>query len=161
MRILGIDPGYGRLGFGLIDRVGMDLVSIEFGTLTTDAKDRMEVRLAQIYDKVKELVDRFAPDCIASERQIFSSNKTTGLDVSKALGVVMLACAHCDLPWIDYTPAEVKQAVTGNGSADKKQVQFMVARLLSLQGSVLGDDASDALAIAICHAQRERIGSLG
>jgi crossover junction endodeoxyribonuclease RuvC len=161
MRILGIDPGYGRMGYGLIEKVGMNLVTIEFGTVTTDSSDRMEVRLARIYERVKELIDRFAPDCIASERQIFSSNKTTGLDVSKALGVVMLACAHCDLPWVDYTPAEVKQAVTGSGSADKKQVQFMVARLLSLQGSALGDDASDALAIAICHAQRERIGSLG
>jgi crossover junction endodeoxyribonuclease RuvC len=153
MRILGIDPGFGRLGYAIVHAQPAQLAAIEYGVISTDSTLQMPERLAQIYDEVSQLVERFAPDSAASERQIFSANKTTALDVSKALGVVMLAAAHRNLQWMDYTPAEVKMAVTGNGSADKRQVLYMVTRLLNLKTQP-GDDAADALAIAVCHANR-------
>ncbi len=161
MRILGIDPGFGRLGYGVIDKVGMEPQVVAYGVISTKPSASMPERLGQIYLEVGEIIEKHAPDCVASERQIFSANKTTALDVAKSLGVVMLLTAHRDLQWSDYTPAEVKMAVTGNGSADKSQVEFMVGRLLNLEGVKLVDDAADALAIALCHEQHERIRSKG
>lgn len=144
------------MGYGIVDCHPARLRAIEFGVISTDSTLQMPERLAQIYDKVSKLVERFAPDAAASERQIFSANKTTALDVSKALGVAMLAATHRKLQWTDYTPAEVKMAVTGNGSADKPQVLYMITRLLNLDEQP-EDDAADALAVAVCHANRSRL----
>ncbi len=94
------------------------------------------------------------PDCVATERLLFSVNKTTAMDVAKALGVVLLVTARTHLPWREYSPPEVKRAVVGNGAADKKQVQFMVTKLLGLEKPPRPDDVADALAIAICHSMQ-------
>ena len=157
MRILGIDPGLERIGFGLILRNGSRLEMIECGLIKTP-QIPLPDRLRLIHEEVSALVSRAEPDAMATERLLFSVNKTTAMDVSKALGVVLLGASLAGLPWAEYSPPEVKQAVVGNGSADKKQVQFMVCKLLSLREAPKPDDVTDALAIAICHAFRSRVG---
>jgi crossover junction endodeoxyribonuclease RuvC len=156
MIILGIDPGLERIGYGLIRREGSRLTPIDFGLIQTP---RISVpdRLRLIDEQFGELLKKHHPDSVATERQLFAANKTTALDVAKALGVILLSCSKHGLPWAEYSPPEVKLAVVGNGAAEKKQVQFMVTKLLSLDKPPKPDDVADALAIAICHAFRSRI----
>lgn len=156
MVILGIDPGLERVGFGVIRREGSRLEVLHYGLIQTPRVAITE-RLAQIHREVLELIETYRPDAMATERQIFAANKTTAFDVAKALGVILLASSERGLEWSEYTPPEVKQAVVGNGAADKKQVEFMVTKLLSLPKPPKPDDVADALAIAICHAMRSRI----
>lgn len=156
MVILGIDPGLERVGFGVIKREGSRMQMIECGLIQTP-RIAITERLAQIHREVLALIEKHRPDSMATERQIFAANKTTALDVAKALGVILLAGSEKGLDWAEYTPPEVKQGVVGNGAADKKQVEFMVTKLLSLDKPPKPDDVADALAIAICHALRTRI----
>ncbi len=151
MRIVGIDPGLERMGYGVVDRNGSKLTAVKFGLIQTPRVAIAE-RLHQIHQEVNALLDRVQPDALATERLLFAANKTTAMDVAKALGVALLAGAQRGLPWSEYTPSEVKLAVVGNGAADKKQVQFMVTKLLGLAESPKPDDVADALAISICHA---------
>ncbi len=120
-----------------------------------------EQRVRQTYDRVCDLLDTYQPASVATERLFFKHNETTALGVSRVIGVILLAVAQRDLPWREYTPAEVKQAVVGTGSADKKQVQFMVARLLGLDQAPTPDDAADAAAVAICHAHQAWLPGTG
>ena len=156
MTILGIDPGLERVGFGVIKREGSKISLIEHGLIQTP-RIAITERLAQIHREVLALIEKHRPDAMATERQIFAANKTTALDVAKALGVVLLAASEKGLEWAEYTPPEVKLGVVGVGNADKKQVEFMVTKLLSLDKPPKPDDVADALAIAICHAMRSRI----
>jgi crossover junction endodeoxyribonuclease RuvC len=156
MIILGIDPGLERIGYGLIRREGSTLTPIAQGLVETP-RIPIPDRLLLIDEQIQALFDQYKPDTVATERQLFAANKTTALDVAKALGVILLACGRKGLPWAEYTPPEVKLAVVGNGAADKKQVQYMVTKILSLKEAPKPDDVADALAIAICHAFRTRI----
>lgn len=156
MIILGIDPGLERVGFGVIRREGSRLEGLQYGLIQTP-RVAIPERLAQIHREVLALIETHRPDAMATERLVFAANKTTAMDVSKALGVVLLAASEKGLEWGEYTPPEIKQAVVGNGAADKKQVEFMVTKLLSLPKPPKPDDVADALAIAICHAMRSRI----
>lgn len=156
MLILGIDPGLERIGYGLVKREGSTLTPISFG-LIESPRILIPDRLRIIDEQFRELLGRYEPDAVATERQLFAANKTTALDVAKALGVLLLACSHKGLPWAEYTPPQVKLAVVGNGAADKKQVQFMVTKLLGLAKPPKPDDVADALAIAICHAFQSRV----
>jgi crossover junction endodeoxyribonuclease RuvC len=156
MLILGIDPGYERLGIGLVRREGSRL-SCEYSGMIQTPRILMPDRLRIIHEELTELLTLHKPDAVATERQLFAANKTTALDVAKALGVVLLCTSQQGLPWAEYTPPEIKLAVVGNGAADKKQVQFMVTKLLGLSAAPKPDDIADALAIAICHAMRTRI----
>ncbi|MDQ2986633.1 MAG: crossover junction endodeoxyribonuclease RuvC [Armatimonadota bacterium] len=160
MRVLGIDPGYGRLGFGIVERVNGVMRPGEAGLVETDKNTSLPARLAHIHREISQLIKRAKPDCIATEALLFAANRTTAFDVSKALGVVLLAAAEAELPWSEYTPPEVKLAVTGSGAAKKAQVQFMVAKLLSLPSPPKPDDVADALAVALCHAIRGRLAGL-
>lgn len=160
MRVLGIDPGFGRLGYGIVDRVQGVLRAGESGLVETDKNASLPARLAQIHCEVVRLIARSKPDCIATEALLFAANRTTAFDVSKALGVVLLAAAEADLPWSEYTPPEVKLTVTGSGAAKKPQVQFMVAKLLALPDPPKPDDVADALAVALCHAIRGRLAGM-
>ena len=156
MTILGIDPGLERIGYGIVKREGSRLTVIDYGlieTPRTNVPDRVRI----IHERVVELIDRHQPDQMATERLLFAVNKTTAMDVAKALGVVLLAGAQKGLPWCEYSPPEIKQSVVGNGSADKKQVQFMVTKILSLPAPPKPDDVADALAIAVTHAFRSRV----
>lgn len=160
MRVLGIDPGFGRLGFGIVNRVQGVLRAGESGLVETDKNASLPARLAQIHCEIVRLIARSKPDCIATEALLFAANRTTAFDVSKALGVVLLAAAEADLPWSEYTPPEVKLTVTGSGAAKKPQVQFMVAKLLALPEPPKPDDVADALAVALCHAIRGRLSGM-
>lgn len=156
MVILGIDPGLERIGYGIIRRDGSRITPVVYGLIETpriNLPDR--VRIA--HEQVLALIDEHQPSALATERLLFTVNKTNAMDVAKALGVVLLAGSLRGLPWAEYSPPEVKQSVVGNGNADKKQVQFMVTRLLGLEKTPKPDDVADALAIAITHAMRSRI----
>lgn len=155
VRILGIDPGLERIGYGLISREGSRLTVLDYGLIQTP-KILLPDRLRVIHEQVQALIEESEPDTMATERLLFSVNKTTAMDVSKALGVVLLSASLKGLPWAEYSPPEIKQAVVGNGGAEKKQVQFMVCKLLALRETPKPDDVADALAIAICHAFRSR-----
>lgn len=157
MRVFGIDPGFGRLGYGVVERREGMLKAVAFGLVETQKQDDLPKRLQQIHTAVEELVEKYQPDCIATEAILFAANRTTAFDVTKALGVVLLAAAELRLAWCEYTPPQVKLTVTGSGAADKKQVQFMVTKLLGLKETPKPDDVADALAIAICHSLHSRV----
>ncbi|MDO9085950.1 MAG: crossover junction endodeoxyribonuclease RuvC [Anaerolineaceae bacterium] len=158
--VLGIDPGTATTGYGLISesRNGLELIS--YGVISTSPDLPMEKRLQIIYKRMIEIIDLHQPDSCAVEKLFFQRNVTTAISVGQARGVILLALAERDIKCAEYTPLEVKQAVTGYGVANKKQVQIMVQALLDLPEIPKPDDASDALAIAICHAHSKRINDL-
>lgn len=151
LRVLGIDPGYGRLGYGVVDRVGSRLCLVDAGVVETGPAP-MPDRLKAVHDGVADLIARHRPELVGTERLFFAKNQTTVMGVAQALGCVLLAVGQAGLPWVETTPPEVKRAVTGQGNAEKRQVQFMVARLLGLAEAPKPDDAADALAVAIAVA---------
>ncbi len=158
MTILGIDPGLERIGYGFIRREGSKLTPIHYGLIQTPRINTPD-RVRLVHEQVTELIETHRPDCMATERLLFTVNKTNAMDVAKSLGVILLAGSEKGLPWAEYSPPEVKQSVTGYGNAEKKQVQFMVTRLLGLKETPKPDDVADALAIAITHAMRSRLQS--
>lgn len=158
MRVLGIDPGYARCGFGLVDSQGSRLRTVDYGVFETSAGTPFEERLLYIADGVDALVKRFKPDVMAVEELFFARNTTTAMGTAQARGVIMLSAARHEIPIFEYKPAQVKLAVTGYGRADKKQVQEMVKTLLNLRQIPNLDDAADALAVAICQAHHGRLG---
>ncbi|MHB8636373.1 MAG: crossover junction endodeoxyribonuclease RuvC [Fimbriimonadaceae bacterium] len=158
MIILGIDPGLERIGFGVIRREGSRLTAMEYGLIQTP-RIALPDRLKVAHDATSALLARCKPDAVATERLLFTVNKTTAMDVAKALGVVLLAVGAAGVPWAEYAPPEVKQSVVGHGAADKRQVTFMVRRLLGLTEDPKPDDVADALAIAITHAMRAPVAA--
>ena len=160
MILIGIDPGTATTGYGVIEKHGDRVKYIACGVISTPSTDEAHVRLKTIYDQFNALLDQYQPDTVATERLFFTNNVTTGIPVGRALGVILLAIAQRGLPWTEYTPTQVKSAVVGVGRAEKKQVQFMVTRLLNLAEVPKPDDAADALAVAICHAHSVRLGPL-
>lgn len=152
MRILGIDPGTARLGYGLIDADDV-YTSVDFGVLQTSSSSPMAERLLSLYDHLRALIDRHNPDVMAVEQLFFSRNVTTAIAVGQARGVAMLLAAQSAINVVEYTPAEIKQAISGYGNADKRQIQSLVQMLLELDQIPQPDDAADALAIALCHGQ--------
>ena len=159
MKILGIDPGLERIGCGLIEKKGSQLIVLHHGLIQTP-RIALPERLNLIHKGVIELLDTHRPDAVATERLLFTVNKTTAMDVAKALGVILLACSERGLEWTEYSPPEIKQAVVGHGAAEKRQVQFMVQKLLGLKDPPKPDDVADALAIAITHALRSNTPKL-
>lgn len=153
MVILGIDPGYAIVGFGLIRPEPRHYVPLEYGAITTAADMEFPQRLQVIYDHMTCLMTKWKPDAMAIEKLYFGSNKTTGIGVAEARGVILLTAAQHQVPVYEYTPMQVKTAVTGYGMAHKPQVMEMTRRLLCLRQIPRPDDTADALAIAICHAQ--------
>ncbi len=160
MIIVGIDPGTATTGWGVIDKRGDRVTYLACGVFRTSPDWAAPPRLKSLYDQFNALLDQYQPEQVATERLFFTNNVTTGIPVSRALGVILLAIEQRGLPWTEYTPTQVKSAVVGAGRAEKKQVQFMVTRLLNLAEVPKPDDAADALAIAICHAHSVRLGSL-
>ena len=153
MRILGIDPGYAIVGYGVIEAAGGRFRPVEYGAITTPAGADFGSRLEEIYQGMGEILARLKPEAAAVEKLYFTNNKTTGIGVAEARGVILLALAQHGVPLFEYTPMQVKQAVTGYGKALKPQVQEMTRRLLHLQRVPKPDDTADALALAICHGQ--------
>lgn len=152
MRILGIDPGTATTGFGVIDVTAGKLSCVDAGVITTPSTTPMPERLVTIHDELGELIDEFKPELVGVELLYFATNVTTAITVGQARGVVLLAAAEHKLPVVEFTPLQVKQAVTGYGKAAKPQIQEMVKTLLGLKTIPEPDDAADALAIAIAAA---------
>lgn len=153
MRILGIDPGYAIVGFGVIDVNNYQTTVVDYGVITTPKEQRMPERLHHTYKCLKEVIATYKPDVVAIEELFFFKNLTTAIPVAQARGVIVLACKESGVDIFEYTPLQIKQALTGNGRAEKKQIQYMVKVLLNLQQIPKPDDAADALAVAICHSQ--------
>lgn len=158
VRILGIDPGLERIGYGTVRREGSRLTAEEYGLIQTPRIELPE-RLALVRREVVELLERVRPDAVATEQLLFSVNRKTAMDVAKSLGVILCAVAEHGAPWTEFAPGAVKLSVVGNGGAEKKQVQFMVTRLLGLTETPKPDDVADALALAVCLALRSRPGA--
>ncbi len=153
MRILGIDPGIGTVGFGVVDSDKGNDTYVACGVVTTPPNTALSPRLDMIYNDINELIVTFAPDAISVEELFFSKNITTGISVAHGRGVILLSAYRSGIPVFEYTPMQVKQAVVGYGNAKKAQVIYMVQRLLSMKTPPRPDDAADALALAICHAR--------
>ncbi|MBS1712879.1 MAG: crossover junction endodeoxyribonuclease RuvC [Armatimonadetes bacterium] len=153
MVVLGIDPGLERIGYGIVRREGSRLTCLGLGLIQTPRIATVD-RLSQIFDEVTDLVRSYRPDAVATERLFYAKNQTTVIEVAKAIGVVHLALARAGLHPAELSPPEVKLAVVGNGRAEKRQVQFMVQRLLGLVEAPKPDDVADGLALAIALALR-------
>ncbi len=151
MRILGIDPGYGIVGWGVLDYDNVTFRPVKYGAVTTDSKTPFDRRLAEIYEDMNSILDMFRPDCVSIEKLYFNTNITTGIAVAEARGVIRLAVSLRGIPVYEYTPLQVKVAVTGYGRAEKRQMQEMTRTILHLPAIPKPDDTADALAIAICH----------
>ncbi|MCB0165827.1 MAG: crossover junction endodeoxyribonuclease RuvC [Anaerolineae bacterium] len=157
MRVIGVDPGTAITGWGVVEGSGSDLKMIAVGTITTSAGTPLPERLQIIYRELTVIIGQWQPSTAAIEELFFSKNAKTALAVGHGRGVAMLALANADLSITEYKPLEVKQAITGHGGADKKQMQQMVKLLLALEDIPRPDDAADALAIAICHLHSARL----
>ena len=153
MRILGIDPGYGITGFGVVDADRGQQALVTCGAITTPAGMDFSARLEIIYNDMTELLRSTKPDAVAIEELFFGQNVTTGIGVAQSRGVILLAIRQAGLEVTSYKPMQVKQAVVGYGNATKHQVQEMTKRLLHLSAMPKPDDAADAIAIALCHAR--------
>ncbi len=152
-RILGIDPGYATIGFGLIAADRAKVQMLRYGAITTPADMVFARRLELIFDDMTELLRLLEPDCVSIEELFFNTNITTGIQVAHGRGVIVLACQKAGVPIFEYTPLQVKQAVAGYGRAEKRQVMDMTKRLLHLEQMPRPDDAADGLALALCHAR--------
>lgn len=158
MRIIGIDPGTGILGFGVVEITNGKMKVIDAGVVTTPAHTPLDVRLEDIFDNLTEIIAATKPDSMSIEKLFFAQNVTTAISVSHARGVAMLAGRKGGLPIAEYTPLQIKQTVTGYGKAGKKQVQEMVRIQLGLTEIPKPDDCADALAAAITHYLMTRQG---
>lgn len=154
MRTIGIDPGTARLGYGVIDETAIgDPQAVAFGVITTEAGGDMPTRLCTLFDQLAGLIQEHAPDVLAVEQLFFARNVTTAITVGQARGIILLAAAKSGIPVVEYSPSEIKHAVAGYGKAGKAQMQEMVRIVLGLASAPEPDDAADALAVALCHAQ--------
>ena len=152
MVIMGIDPGLATVGFGIVHYEKNSFKPLEYGAVLTPANKKTELRLEEIYENIDELIKSSHPDAISIEKLYFNTNEKTAVNVCQARGVILLAATKNGIPIFEYTPLQIKQAVTGYGRADKKQIMYMVTKLLSLKQEPHPDDTADALAAAICHA---------
>ncbi len=151
MIIIGIDPGLATVGFGVIRKEGGMITPLSYGCIKTSSTKQNPERLMEIYDELNLLFEKYTPSEIAVEKLYFTNNITSAMGVSEARGVIFLAAKQKNIPVVEYTPKQVKQAVTGSGSADKKQMQEMIKKLLDLDEIPKPDDAADGLSIALCH----------
>lgn len=159
MRVLGIDPGYAIVGWGVLESAGSRFAPVAYGAITTDAGVPFEQRLREVYEGMTEIIAKYQPQALAIEKLFYQHNQTTVIGVAEARGVILLAAAQGGLSICEYTPMQVKQAVTGYGKAVKKQVQEMTRVLLRLPAIPKPDDTADALAMAVtwCHTSHNQL----
>lgn len=160
MRILGIDPGIAIVGYGVIDKEGNRYKTVAYDAVTTKAHTPLEERLQKVYDGVTEIIKEYKPDVMSIEELFFNNNAKTALTVGQARGVIILAAVQNHIPVYEYTPLQVKQALTGYGRASKTQIQQMMKSMLGLLEVPKPDDVADALAIAVCHGNSMRFNSI-
>lgn len=151
LKILGIDPGYAIVGYGVLEYDGYKFRPLGYGAVTTEAGADFSLRLTDIYNDMNTVLDSFKPDVMSIEKLFFNTNQKTGIDVAQARGVIVLSAARRGIPVFEYTPLQVKQSVVGYGRAEKKQVMEMTRTILGLASVPKPDDTADALALAICH----------
>ena len=151
MRILGIDPGYATIGYGIIEYDNFCFKTIAYGAVITTPDKTFPDRLCDISDDITTLIKKYHPDCLSIEKLYFNTNITTAIDVAQARGVILLAARKAGIHIYEYTPLQVKQSITGYGRAEKHQVMEMVKKLLQLNSVPKPDDTADALALAVCH----------
>ena len=151
MRVMGIDPGSLCTGYGIVEEAGGQLTSIHFGSITSQSKNPFAQRLKTIYDGLASVMEEYQPNAVAVEDIFFAANAKSTIKLGQTRGVALLAAAQADITLAEYTPLEVKQSVVGYGRADKHQVRDMVTAILKLKQKPEPLDASDALAVAICH----------
>ena len=156
MRILGIDPGYAITGYSIIDYEGNKFKLINSGAITTNAGVSFPLRLTKIFDDLNMIIDEFKPDAISVEELFFNNNAKTAINVAQARGVVLIVGCKRNIPTFEYTPLQIKRAVTGYGRADKMQVQRMVKAILNVEKLPKLDDTTDSMAAAICHAHSNK-----
>lgn len=152
MIVLGIDPGYAIVGYGILEYINNKFKVLDYGSIETNPDIEFCERLLKIHKRVEELIEKYSPDAVAVEELFFNTNTKTAIKVAQARGVVLLSGSLSTAKVFEYTPLQVKQAVCGYGRADKNQVQQMIKLLLNLEKIPKPDDAADALAVAICHA---------
>lgn len=151
MIVIGIDPGLAIIGFGVIRKEENSITPVSYGCIRTSSEKQTPERLLEIYTETSALFEKYDPEAVAVERLFFNKNVTNAMSVSEARGVIFLAAQQKNIPLFEYTPNQIKQAITGSGRADKKQMQEMIKRLLSLDELPQPDDAADGLSIALCH----------
>ncbi len=160
MRILGIDPGIAIVGYGVVDKEGNRYKTVAYDAVTTKAHTPLEDRLEKVYNGVCEIIKEYKPDAMSIEELFFNNNAKTALTVGQARGVIILAAVQNHIPVYEYTPLQVKQALTGYGRASKTQIQQMMKSMLGLSEVPKPDDVADALAIAVCHGNSMRFNSI-
>lgn len=160
LRIMGIDPGIAIVGVGIVDKEQNAYRPVYYDAVTTPAHTPLELRIMDIYDRIVRLIDEYKPDAVSVEELFFNNNAKTAFAVGQARGVIVLAAVKAGIPIFEYTPLQVKQALTGYGRADKKQIQHMMKIMLGLSAVPKPDDVADALAIAVCHGNSSRFNSL-
>lgn len=159
MIVMGIDPGYAIVGYGILEFIGNTFRIIDYGAITTPADMPFTKRLSEIFRGVDYLIDKYNVEEVAIEELFFAKNTKTAIDVAQARGVITVACELKEIEVFEYTPKQVKQGVCGYGGADKHQVQEMVKRILNLKQVPKPDDVADALAIAVCHSSTNRFAN--
>ena len=152
MLILGIDPGYAIVGWGVVNYDKGRFTPVAFGSIRTEAGLPVETRLAQIHKSLVAIIDAYHPDVMSIEELFWNTNQKTGIVVAEARGIILLSATEAGVPIFEYTPLQVKQAIVGYGRAEKKQVIMMVTNILKLKNPPKPDDTADALGLAICHA---------
>lgn len=160
MRILGIDPGIAIVGYGVVDKEGNRYKTVAYDAVTTRAHTPLEERLLLVYKGIDEIIKMYKPDAMSIEELFFNNNAKTAVAVGQARGVILLAAVQNSLPIYEYTPLQVKQALTGYGRASKSQIQQMMKSILGLESVPKPDDVADALAIAVCHGNSMRFNSI-
>lgn len=159
--IIGIDPGFGRMGFGVIEKLKTgEWKALDYGCIDTSPKKKFSERLLEISDGLNFLIKKHKPNRMAVEKLFFSKNVTTAIEVAQARGAIILSGAQAGLEIDEFTPPQIKQAITGYGNAEKQQMQRMVAMILGIKGKIKSDDAADALAVALCAGQSAWIKKL-
>ena len=151
MRIIGIDPGYAIVGYGIVEYDNFRFNTVAYGAITTEAGTEFSKRLESIYDDMTTVLNKYKPECMSVEKLYFNTNTTTAIDVAQARGVILLSAKKLNIPIFEYTPLQVKQSITGYGKAEKHQVMEMIKSFLSLKSVPKPDDTADALALAVCH----------
>lgn len=160
MRILGIDPGIAIVGYGVVDKEGNSYKTVAYDAVTTRAHTPLVERLELVYKGVDEIIKMYKPDVMSIEELFFNNNAKTALTVGQARGVILLAAVQNGIPVFEYTPLQVKQALTGYGRAGKAQIQQMMKSILGLTAVPKPDDVADALAIAVCHGNSMRFNAI-
>ena len=160
MVILGIDPGFAITGYGVLRYEGNKFKIIDYGAITSPSKMEFSSRLKKIHDELNIIIDKYKPDAMSIEELFFNKNIKTALNVAHGRGVALLSAACSNIQIFEYTPLQVKQAVTGYGRADKSQMEQMVKAILNLESIPKPDDVSDALAVAICHGHSYKMGNV-